>query len=542
MNRQKRNRQKWKNLSLIRHGESTCNEVNRFAGAVDAPLSPLGEAQARKASKQWRDSAPDRIYASPLQRAHRTAELVFPDFATGIGAEETGVILDARIQERDFGDFTLRNKAFLQSEMGLANYETALYGDNKQNQDGESFSALYRRVLSFLRDELHPLLVRGMRIVVVAHKYVIELLARLILRMPEHGGYDLRLPNASLLNASKLDSYLRQESRFGNNLREWIVLNHSFLMMVSLALGLITHKLTPDLQIPPLMSMGLLTIAATIGLTRVGLRGSRSSTPVFSIQLTIMRYAVLPLGVGLIAYLNPQHEWLTWLAIIFAAPAAASGIIISRSTGGMVLPTAYTILGSTLVGALFIPLLLSLLGVTDVAGSVFVLLITSGSVLLIPIALSYMMRSLNPINTARFAEHNAAAAVLLIVLFIFLSAQRLDLDSFNSYGWYALITGIILRIVAFGMARRGSLYAIDDYVAMSYPNLFLVIILASLLQMDELSVFATWLLLPMFALAPVDQWLSKRFLAPSAESGLLDFLGITTLPVRDENMQQSIWK
>lgn len=542
MNTDKRNSQKWNNLSLIRHGESTCNEVNRFAGAVDVPLTPLGEAQARKASKQWQGSAPDRIYVSPLQRARRTAELVFPEHTTDISSEETEVIVDARIQERDFGDFTLRNKAFLQSEMGLASYETALYGDNKQNQDGESFTALHNRVLSFLRDELHPLLMRGKRIVVVAHKYVIELLARLILRMPEHGGYDLRLPNASLLNASKLDSYLRKESRIGNHLREWIVLNHSLLMVASLVLGMAAHNLAPGFQVPPFMSLGLLAIAATIGLTRVDLRGSRTNAPVFSKQLTILRYAMLPLGVGLIAYLNPQYEWLTWLAIIFAAPAAASGIIISRSVGGIVLPTAYTILGSTLVAALFIPLLLSLLGVTDIAGSVFVLLIASGSVLLIPIALSWIMRSVNPIKTARFAEHNAAAAVLLIVLFIFLSALRLDLDSFNSYGLYALITGIVLRIVAFAMARRGSLYAIDDYVAMSYPNLLLVIVLASLLQMNELSIFATWLLLPMFALAPVDQWLSKRFLAPSSEGGLLNFLGITTLPVRGDGMQQLIWK
>ena len=542
MSIEQRNTEKWKNLSLIRHGESTCNEVNRFAGAMDAPLTPLGEAQARKASKQWQGSAPDRIYVSPLQRARRTAALVFPDHAAGKETEETEVMLDARIQERDFGDFTLRNKAFLQNEMGLTGYETALYGDSEEHQDGESFSALYTRVLSFLKDELHPLLVRGKRIVVVAHKYVIEMLARLILRMPERDGYDLRLPNAYLLNASKLDSYLQRESRFGNNLREWIVLNHSYLLMASLLLGLVMHALAPSIRVPAFMSLGLLALATTIGLARVDLRGSRTNTPVFSLRLTMMRYVFLPLGVGLIAYLNPGDEWLTWLAILLAAPAAVSGIIISRSTGGLVLPTAYTILGSTLLGALVIPPLLSLLGVDNVAGSAFLLVVTSGLVLLIPIVLSSVMRTLNPIGTARFAEHNAAAAVLLLVLFVFLSANRLDLDSFNTYGFYALIAGVVLRVVAFGLARRGSLYAIDDYVAMSYSNLFMVIVLASLMQLDELSIFATWMLLPMFALAPLDQWLSKRLLAPSAEGGLLDFLGITALPARDGGLQLLIWK
>ena len=542
MSIEQRNSEKWKNLSLIRHGESTCNEVNRFAGALDVPLTPLGEAQARKASKQWQGAAPDRIYVSPLQRARRTAELVFPDFNAGKDTEKTDVMLDARIQERDFGDFTLRNKAFIQSEMGLVGYETALYGDCEQQQDGESFNDLYTRVLSFLRDELHPLLIRGKRIVVVAHKYVIELLARLILRMPERGGYDLRLPNARLLNASELDSYLRHESRFANNLREWVVLNHSYLLIASLILGLVVNVLLPSIQLPPFISLGLLAIATTIGLARVDLRGSRSNTPVFSIRLMMMRYMVLPLGIGLIAYLNPNDEWLTWLAILFAAPAAVSGIIISRSTGGMVLPTACIILGSTLIGTLDILPLLRLLGVNDVADSAFIIVIISGSIVLIPIAISCMMRTLNPISTARFAEQNAAAAVLLLALFVFLSANRLDLESFHSYGIYALIAGILLRIVAYSMARRGSLYAIDDYVAMSYPNLFLVIVLASLLQLDELSIFATWMLLPMFALVPVDQWLSRQLLAPSADRGLLDFLGITTLPTGHGGVQQVILK
>ena len=531
MSIEQRNIIKLKKLFLIRHGESTCNEVNRFAGAVDAPLTPLGEAQAQKASKQCRGFTPDYIYVSPLQRARRTAELLFPSFRCN-QAEALNVVLDTRIQERDFGEFTLRNKAFLQSEMGLLGYETAVYGNSTQRQKGESFSDLYTRVLSFLRDELHPLLMRGKRIVVVAHKFVIELLCRLILRLPECDGYDMRLPNAKLLNASQLHTYLKRESRFGNNLREWVVLNHSYLILIAFFAGLIVHALVPGIQVSPIATLGLLVIAATIGLARVDLRGSRANTPVFSIRQMMRRYMYLPLGISLFAYLNPGNDWLNWIAIVFATPAAVSSIVISWSAGGIVLPTAYTILGSTLVGVLIIPPLLSLFGVIDVSDSALLLLLTSGSVLLIPLLLSYALRSLYPIGTACFAEHNAAAAVLLLVLFVFLSAHQLDFASFQSYGVNALIVGILLKLVAFGMARRGSLYAIDDYVAMSYPNVFLVIALASLMHLNELSEFATWMLLPMFALAPVDQWICKRFLAPAADDRLLDYLGITTLQER----------
>ncbi len=53
-------------------------------------------------------------------------------------------------------------------------------------------------------------------------------------------------------------------------------------------------------------------------------------------------------------------------------------------------------------------------------------------------------------------------------------------------GLVAILLGLVLRVSAFLLLRRNSLYAIDDYVSMSYPNIFLVILLASLLEVDEL--------------------------------------------------------
>jgi len=38
-------------LVLIRHGESTWNDRNRFTGRVDLPLSPCGREDAQKAAR-----------------------------------------------------------------------------------------------------------------------------------------------------------------------------------------------------------------------------------------------------------------------------------------------------------------------------------------------------------------------------------------------------------------------------------------------------------------------------------------------------------
>lgn len=63
-------------LLLMRHGESRWNQQRRWQGHADAPLSPLGEAQAQGAAVLLADAGLTRAVASDLQRAHRTAAII----------------------------------------------------------------------------------------------------------------------------------------------------------------------------------------------------------------------------------------------------------------------------------------------------------------------------------------------------------------------------------------------------------------------------------------------------------------------------------
>lgn len=62
-------------LLLARHGQSVSNAVRRFQGAQDVALSPLGirQAEALRVAVGRRPIA--HVYASPLERARRTAEI-----------------------------------------------------------------------------------------------------------------------------------------------------------------------------------------------------------------------------------------------------------------------------------------------------------------------------------------------------------------------------------------------------------------------------------------------------------------------------------
>jgi broad specificity phosphatase PhoE len=83
-------------LVLVRHGETEWHAGNRYAGRTDVPLTPRGVAQAQDLVAWARRTPPDRVLASPLERARRTAE-------PAARVAELEVILDDRLVEVDFG-------------------------------------------------------------------------------------------------------------------------------------------------------------------------------------------------------------------------------------------------------------------------------------------------------------------------------------------------------------------------------------------------------------------------------------------------------
>lgn len=77
-------------LVLVRHGETSSNAAGIAQGWLDSPLNDLGEAQARQTAQALaarRDLHPIAVYASPLQRAWRTGELLAQALGLPLTAE-----------------------------------------------------------------------------------------------------------------------------------------------------------------------------------------------------------------------------------------------------------------------------------------------------------------------------------------------------------------------------------------------------------------------------------------------------------------------
>jgi broad specificity phosphatase PhoE len=89
-------------IYLVRHGQNKDNAEGILNGHRDEPLTNIGVAQAHEIATKVKDTGIifDKVYASPLQRAYKTAEII----TDAIHLEKPEIMLE--LIERDFGVMT----------------------------------------------------------------------------------------------------------------------------------------------------------------------------------------------------------------------------------------------------------------------------------------------------------------------------------------------------------------------------------------------------------------------------------------------------
>jgi 2,3-bisphosphoglycerate-dependent phosphoglycerate mutase len=93
-------------LVLLRHGESTANAEDRFAGWLDVPLTPRGLAQAEAVGRSLATLRPHAVHTSVLGRAISTACLMATAADWDVPACH-----DWRLNERHYGALQGLDKA-----------------------------------------------------------------------------------------------------------------------------------------------------------------------------------------------------------------------------------------------------------------------------------------------------------------------------------------------------------------------------------------------------------------------------------------------
>ena len=174
-------------LFLIRHGATTASAEDRFAGAIDTPLSDEGRRQARLLGQRLAREDIDAVYSSPLSRATETARLA---------CREPVPIADLREIAHGHWEGLTRAEAEQRFPKEIAAWEEDPF--TFAPDGGESGVSVLARALPVIRDivERH----QGGRVVVVSHKATLRLVLCSLLGIDAKGYRDRLDQSPACLN------------------------------------------------------------------------------------------------------------------------------------------------------------------------------------------------------------------------------------------------------------------------------------------------------------------------------------------------------
>jgi len=221
---------------LLRHGQSTWNQENRFTGWTDVDLSPLGREEAVAAARLLREAGDvfDIAYTSVLKRAIRTCWIVLDELdQMWIPVERSW-----RLNERHYGGLQGLNKAETARQHGAdqthvwrRSYDipppplprsderhpshdpryASLSDDERPST--ESLKDTVARFLPYWNGTVAPAIRRGQRVLIVAHGNSLRALVKHLDGISDAAIADLNIPTGIPL-VYELDDHLAPVRHF----------------------------------------------------------------------------------------------------------------------------------------------------------------------------------------------------------------------------------------------------------------------------------------------------------------------------------------
>lgn len=204
-------------LVVLRHGQSTWNELNLFTGWHDVPLSPKGEAEADAAGRTLREAGLrfDVVYTSLLTRAMETNRRAL----AALGQTNTPIVTEWRLNERHYGALqgldkkeTTRLHGVEQTKLWRRSFDVPpppvdraspehptndpryAHIDSTLLPATECLKDVVARVVPFWREVLVPRLAAGDHVLVVAHGNSLRALAMHLENISEADIAEMNIP------------------------------------------------------------------------------------------------------------------------------------------------------------------------------------------------------------------------------------------------------------------------------------------------------------------------------------------------------------
>ncbi|MBE9200759.1 MULTISPECIES: histidine phosphatase family protein [unclassified Nodularia (in: cyanobacteria)] len=340
---------------FIRHGESTSNERNIFAGVLDVDLTAFGRLQARQAGSDLKKKGMkfDAVYVSHMRRARQTCEIALAE-SQALKSSDIPIQIDHRISEKSFGIFAGRNLNLLRLALGYEGFEEMLHSHNEAPPAGEKIGQVYQRAASFYEERIVPHLERGETVLVVCHQYVLEPLALYLSDLPPTAYKHLKLPNGKALSQEELVKFRDKESGGAASVRKQIndlsIMWAIFLYAAAFLLGCLVRALSASTGgMPSELFRGIIVVclAASTFYTYLDIDFAASKRKVTStVKYIVYGWMLVRWIVGLflifsgILYQSPGDLYKVMWVLFLMVPPALTSPVLSVLWGGNLYPSA----------------------------------------------------------------------------------------------------------------------------------------------------------------------------------------------------------
>lgn len=170
-------------LVLVRHGKSAWNALGLWTGWTDVDLTKDGIAEAKTAGETLKDIHFDVAYTSLLKRAKQTLE----EIKGVIGQKDLLTIEDGALNERNYGEYTGKNKWDIQKEVGEDRFLRIRRNWDEPIPKGETLKDVYHRVIPYYQAEILPRLEKGENVLLVAHGNSLRALVKYLETISDEG-------------------------------------------------------------------------------------------------------------------------------------------------------------------------------------------------------------------------------------------------------------------------------------------------------------------------------------------------------------------
>ena len=188
--------QKMGKLVLVRHHESEWNKLGKWTGVTEVHLSPLGFEKAKEMGKLVNDIHFDQIFTSSQIRAKET--LACMQEGSSI-SKDTQTEEASAINERDYGDYTGKNKWEVEKIVGEEEFTRIRRSWDCPIPNGESLKMVYERSVPFFLDRILPVLREEKNVLVVAHGNSIRSMMKYIENISDSDISKIEMPFGSVL-------------------------------------------------------------------------------------------------------------------------------------------------------------------------------------------------------------------------------------------------------------------------------------------------------------------------------------------------------